>query len=285
MSAKEHNKKLAQKTKKALEELGHDISLGHCYELISKLDDFPNWDTASASEKHLLSNKKLDLIKHPPFGIDPSTLNEALYLGFSQDINIYELVIYKYLAMNLEPHRSNSSYEEMVTKIAGSEEIKIYLQKSFRSEGFDTPPGFDSMEDFIKEIYNNLIVLTHKFLSEPFKDLPFFDNAVDDTLKEESKEEVDFRGILENGMKDIAERLPSSNILAQVMSQNIAHNGRMQLGVNYKGRFYFACEYFQDIPQLQNSKKVPGKKFVEETGLVIWSDVESVCLFELPKKL
>ncbi len=56
MAAKEHNKKLAKKTKEILAELGHDICLGHAYELISRLDGFKNWDTASASKKALLKN-------------------------------------------------------------------------------------------------------------------------------------------------------------------------------------------------------------------------------------
>ncbi|MBF0364689.1 MAG: hypothetical protein HQK50_03910 [Oligoflexia bacterium] len=53
---KKHNQELAKKTKEILSELGYEISLGHAYEFISKLDGFRNWATASASEKMLLTS-------------------------------------------------------------------------------------------------------------------------------------------------------------------------------------------------------------------------------------
>lgn len=72
--SKEENKKLAQKTKKSLEELGYKISLGHCYELISKIAGYPNWDTACAAnvtllvsgkpEEKLMDKEVLEAIEH-----------------------------------------------------------------------------------------------------------------------------------------------------------------------------------------------------------------------------
>jgi len=53
-TVQEQNQELAKKAKESLKELGYKISLGHAYELISKLGGFPNWDTASASNTILL---------------------------------------------------------------------------------------------------------------------------------------------------------------------------------------------------------------------------------------
>ena len=50
---KDHNSQLAKNVKKSLKELGHEIPLGHAYELISKMSGYPNWDTASSAETKL----------------------------------------------------------------------------------------------------------------------------------------------------------------------------------------------------------------------------------------
>jgi len=58
-SVKEHNKGLACKVKETMLKFGYIVKTGHAYELLSVLSGYPNWDTASASEKPLLQSMPL----------------------------------------------------------------------------------------------------------------------------------------------------------------------------------------------------------------------------------
>lgn len=47
------NKEIAKKTQEILKELGHDVSLGHAYELLSRIAGFKSWNVAAKSPEFI----------------------------------------------------------------------------------------------------------------------------------------------------------------------------------------------------------------------------------------
>lgn len=55
--SKSQEQVIAKKFQETLKELGYNVKLGHCYELISKAVGFKNWDTYSGKIKSLTKTK------------------------------------------------------------------------------------------------------------------------------------------------------------------------------------------------------------------------------------
>jgi len=68
--------------------------------------------------------------------------------------------------------------------------------------------------------------------------------------------------------------------LPKLMAQLTRKNARFQL-TQYKGKSYFASEYFSDIEELKNAKKVSVDEFIKDTKQHLWSDVKKMVLIPL----
>lgn len=179
-SAKDHNKKLAQKTKRALKELGHDVSLGHCYEVISKQSDFPNWDTAAASGKHLLAQttalspeQLLEALKIPL-----NTFNrEVYYEPFIED-KIFSKIVVGLMEHFLEHTRKEDkefNLLEAVEWIATTRDLEDFIMDSMPEETLDEleEEMGDDLEDglldnfLLGDLKGSIVAAVYKVVTSP----------------------------------------------------------------------------------------------------------------------
>ena len=306
MSSKNHNQNLAKKAQKALKELGYDISLGHSYDLISKMSGYPNWDTASATGEKLLNGFE----NHGDFL--ENYLNELLpehYLtlySFSPrpvDTLISDLKKIVCVEGGYPEATLKNLIDNITNKKASNEDLIKFGHKLFEHCGIDfefmalatlfgcypvmSERGYCSIKDIrqlFSEIFKKGITInehrTH-FIKITLYIKRDQELEMEEEMSHKESNKLSPMGIDEmaDALEEVSKKLPKGDGLdiASLMAKLTRKNARFQL-TEFKGKPYFASEYFSDIKELQNAKKVSVKEFIKDTGMALWGDVEKMVL-------
>jgi len=307
MSSKNHNQNLANKAQKALKELGYDISLGHSYELISKMSGYPNWDTASATGKKLLNgfDNHDDFLENYLKELLPE---HFLTLYSFSPRSVDTLISDLKKTVCVEGGYTEATLKKLIDKItnkkASDEDLIKFGNKLFENCGIDfefmalatlfgcypvlSKKGYCSIKD-IRQLFSEIFkkgIPINEHRTHFIKITLYIKREQDLEMEEEMSNKESNKlfpnmGISEmaDAMEEFSKSMPKGDGLDMVslMAKLTRKNARFQL-TEFKGKPYFASEYFSDIEELQNAKKVSVKEFIKDTGMVIWDDVEKMVL-------
>jgi len=129
------NKEIIQKTKEILKELGHEVPIGHLYELFSKLSGHKNWNVANAKAAvfgNLIKPKALtvqlpdieSLKKYKVFVTQDATL-EKFYGVSAKSPEEAQKIVEEFIRMQFGEENSTSNEQvKQLLKLETSEEFK-----------------------------------------------------------------------------------------------------------------------------------------------------------------